>query len=127
MFEAYMTDDNVPDEYLDFQWDWGDGTNEGGIGYTEASHDWSNGSANGTNYTLNLTVSDGTFTVNQALTILILNRVPRLIYDLPIEVDTLTPFPLPTMFTDDDGSIVSWQWFFQDPVNLEGGIPPRHG
>mgnify|MGYP001166837336 FL=1 len=121
LFEAYMTDDNVPDQYLDFQWDWGDGTNEGGIGDTEASHDWSNGSANGTIYILNLTVSDGTFTVNQTLTILILNRVPRLIYDLPIEVDTLTPFPLPTMFTDDDGSILSWQWFFPDPVNLDGG------
>ena len=72
-------------------------------------------------YNLTLTVSDGTFTVNQTLYILILNRVPRQIFDLPIEVDTLTPLPLPTVFTDDDGTIDSWEWFFDEPVNLDGG------
>ena len=121
MFEAHMTEDNVPDQYLDFQWDWGDGTTEGGIGYLEADHAWENGTANGTFYTLTLTVSDGTFITNQTLTIIILNRVPRQIYDLPIEVDTLTPLPLPTVFTDDDGTIVSWQWYFDEAVNLDGG------
>ena len=121
MFEAYMTDDNVPDEYLDFQWDWGDGTSEGGVGYIEAPHDWDNGSANGTIYSLVLTVSDGVFVVNKTLNIIILNRIPRQIYDLPMEVDTLTPLPLPTMFTDDDGTITSWQWIFYEDVNLDGG------
>ena len=121
MFGAHLTEDNVPDEYLDFQWDWGDGTNEGGIGYLSAAHDWSNGSSNGTFYTLTLTVSDGTHTVNQSLIILILNRVPRQIFDLPLEVDTLTPLPMPTVFTDDDGSIDIWQWIFTEGVNLDGG------
>ena len=121
MFEAYMTEDNVPDQYLDFHWDWGDGTSESGIGHIETDHAWSNGTANGTMYNLTLTVSDGTFTVNQTLYILILNRVPRQIFDLPIEVDTLTPLPLPTVFTDDDGTIDSWEWFFDEPVNLDGG------
>ena len=121
IFEAYMTDDNVPDQYLDFQWDWGDGTTEGGIGYLEADHAWENGSANGTMYTLTLTVTDGTFITNQTLNIIILNRVPRQIFDLPIEVDTLTPLPLPTIFTDDDGIIDSWGWYFDEAVNLDGG------
>ena len=121
LFEAHMTDDNVPNQHLDFQWDWGDGTSEGGIGEVEAAHSWSNGSANGTIYTLTLTVSDGTFVTNQTLYIIILNRVPRQIFDLPIDVDTLTPLPLPTVFTDDDGTILSWEWFFDEAVNLEGG------
>jgi PKD repeat protein len=121
IFEAYMTDDNVPDQFLDFQWNWGDGTTEGGIGYLEADHAWENGSANGTMYTLTLTVSDGTFITNQTLSIIILNRVPRQIFDLPIEVDTLTPLPLPTVFTDDDGTIDSWGWYFDEAVNLDGG------
>ncbi len=121
LFEAYMSDDNVPNQYLDFQWDWGDGTNEGGIGYLEAAHDWAIGSSNGTIYNLTLTVDDGTFQANQTVSIIILNRVPRQIYNLPLEVDTLTPLPMPTIFTDDDGTIDTWQWIFTEAVNLDGG------
>ncbi len=121
LFEAYMTDDNVPDAYLNFNWDWGDGNNEGGIGVIEAAHSWTTGSANGTIYNLTVTVSDGTFTVNETYTIIIFNRVPRQIHTLPLEVDTLTPLPMPTIFTDDDGVIVDWQWLFTEPVNLDGG------
>jgi PKD repeat protein len=121
MFSGHLTSDNVPDDYLSFDWDWGDGGSEGGIGDWEADHEWLSGLANGTAYNLTLTVSDGVHIVNKTIQVIVWNRVPRQIYDLPLVVDTLTPLTMPTVFTDDDGTIVEWRWSFDEDVNLDGG------
>jgi len=38
LFSAGRTADNVPLEFLDFQWDWGDGTSSGGQGVYAQQH-----------------------------------------------------------------------------------------
>jgi len=121
MFSAVQSDDNVPLEHLTFTWDWGDGSQDSGRGMYEAAHSWGSGSANGTAHDLTLTIDDGTHTANLTITVWIFNRVPRQIFFQPMTTYTLTPLDMPTVFTDDDGSIVSLQWWFDEDVNLGGG------
>jgi len=122
LFSGITTQDNVPFDYLTFTWDWGDGTSESGMGLYEASHEWAIGSANGTPYNLTLTVDDGTHIGNISITVMVYNRVPRQVFFQPMTAYTLTPLPMPDVFTDDDGIIVATLWQFDEGVNLAGGI-----
>ncbi|MEE2812620.1 MAG: PKD domain-containing protein, partial [Candidatus Thermoplasmatota archaeon] len=123
LFSAAQTDDNVPLNNLHFEWDFGDGSAPvSGLGLYTISHEWDVGSAEGTSYTLTLTVNDGTHEANVTSTILVMNRVPRQIWFDDMETHTLTPLLMPNVFTDDDGTIVSTEWWFDEDVNLDGGI-----
>ena len=75
-FSAARSDDNVPLNQLIFTWDFGDGTVVSGQGLYEISHEWTVGSANGTEYILTLYVDDGTHLANMTVSILIENRIP---------------------------------------------------
>jgi len=121
-FSAARTDDNVPLNQLIFTWDFGDGTVLSGQGLYDVSHEWDVGSANGTAYNLTLYVDDGTHVANMSVTILIMNRVPRQVWFTDLQTSTLTPLSLPSVFTDDDGTIVSTDWWFDENVNFDGGI-----
>ena len=110
MFSARSTVDNVPHEEIEFTWNWGDGSDEGGLGLVEASHAYVDGSADGTVYTLTLTINDGTFVVEHQVYVRVLNRVPRQVFDQELQTYTLTPLTLPDIFTDDDGIIVEYRW-----------------
>jgi len=121
-FSAARSEDNVPLNQLTFTWDFGDGTVVSGQGLYEVSHEWVVGSANGTEYILTLYVDDGTHLTNMTVSILIQNRVPRQIWSEDLQTTTLTPLSLPTVFTDDDGTIVDTDWWFDENVNLDGGI-----
>ena len=119
-FSARGTTDNVPLEQLDFTWDWGDGQSESGQGLTESGHSWVDGSADGIIYTLVLTVDDGNHIVEHSLYIRVLNRLPKQIFDEPLQTYTLTPLTMPTVFEDSDGMIVEYFWYFEGGVNLGG-------
>ncbi|MDP6324115.1 MAG: PKD domain-containing protein [Candidatus Thalassarchaeaceae archaeon] len=121
-FSAARSEDNVPLNQLTFTWDFGDGTILSGQGLYDVSHEWATGSANGTAYNLTLSIDDGTHTANMSVTILIMNRVPRQVWFDDLQTSTLTPLNLPTMFTDDDGTIVATEWWFDENVNFDGGI-----
>ncbi|DAC63947.1 MAG TPA: hypothetical protein D7I10_01015, partial [Candidatus Poseidoniales archaeon] len=121
-FSAARSDDNVPLNQLVFTWDFGDGTVVSGQGLYEISHEWDIGSANGTEYLLTLYVDDGTHLANMTVSILIENRVPRQVWYEDLQTTTLTPLSLPTVFTDDDGTIVDTDWWFDENVNLDGGV-----
>ena len=121
MFSALGTTDNLPLEELYFEWNWGDGEIESGIGLYESSHSWVDGSSDGIIYTLSLLVSDGIHDVEHTIFIRILNRVPQQIFDSQLQTYTLTPLELPVVFTDSDGMIVSYDWTFEEGVNLDGG------
>ena len=121
-FSAARSDDNVPLNQLVFTWDFGDGTVVSGQGLYEISHEWEIGSANGTEYLLTLYVDDGTHLANMTVSILIENRVPRQVWYEDLQTTTLTPLSLPTVFTDDDGTIVDTDWWFDENVNLDGGV-----
>ena len=121
-FSAARSDDNVPLNQLVFTWDFGDGTVVSGQGLYEISHEWDIGSANGTEYILTLYVDDGTHLANMTVSILIENRVPRQVWYEDLQTTTLTPLSLPTVFTDDDGTIVDTDWWFDENVNLDGGV-----
>jgi len=118
LFSAGQSSDNVPIDYLNYQWNWGDGSSEGGIGDYSANHEWTEGDNSGTNYTLTLTVNDS---VNEASTILyihVYNRLPRILFNETMVVDTLTPLQMPAMYADDDGEMTSYNWQFAGGVNL---------
>jgi len=119
-FSARGTTDNVPLDELIFTWDWGDGQTEDGRGAAEAGHSWVDGSADGIVYTLTLTVDDGLHSVEHSIYIKVLNRLPKQIFDEPLQTDTLTPLTMPTVFEDSDGMIVEYYWFFEGGVNLDG-------
>ena len=121
MFSALGTTDNLPLEELYFEWNWGDGEVQSGIGLYESSHAWVDGSAEGIVYTLSLLVSDGIHDVEHTIFIKILNRVPQQIFDSLLQTYTLTPLTLPPVFTDSDGMIVDYDWSFEEGVNLDGG------
>ena len=121
-FSAARSDDNVPLNQLIFTWDFGDGTVVSGQGLYEISHEWAVGSANGTEYILTLYVDDGTHLANMTVSILIENRIPRQVWYEDLQTTTLTPLSLPTVFTDDDGTIVDTDWWFDENVNLDGGV-----
>ena len=105
---------------MEFTWNWGDGSDEGGQGIFEASHSYVDGSADGIVYTLTLTVNDGTFVVEHQVYVRVLNRVPRQIFAEELQTYTLTPLEMPDVFTDDDGHIVEYLWTFDTGVNLSG-------
>jgi len=119
-FSARGTSDNVPLEELVFTWDWGDGQTEEGRGAAEAGHSWVDGSADGIIYTLILIVDDGIHVVEHSLYIKVLNRLPKQVFDEPLQTYTLTPLTMPTVFEDSDGMIVEYSWFFEGGVNLDG-------
>jgi len=120
LFSAENTIDNVPHDQLNFTWNWGDGSAEGGLGLVEASHSYVDGSATGIVHTVTLTVSDGTHVVENQIYVRILNRVPRQIFDGELQTFTLTPLSLPDVFTDDDGHIINYKWTFEEGVNAAG-------
>ena len=120
LFSARSTVDNVPHEQMEFTWNWGDGSDEGGQGMVEASHAYVDGSADGIIYTLTLTIHDGTFVVEHQIYVRVLNRVPRQIFAEELQTFTLTPLEMPNVFTDDDGIIVEYLWIFDEGVNLSG-------
>lgn len=119
-FSASRTSDNVPVEHLTFNWDWGDGESDSGVGLYEAGHSWIDGNANGTIYSMGLSVSDGTHASELTILIRILNRVPRLVHDGVLQTYTLTPLSMPEIFVDDDGMIMEHRWDFEGGVNLDG-------
>ena len=124
-FSSRLTQDNIPLDLLWFQWDWGDGNVESGYGLTEVSHAWNDGDADGTVYTLALTVNDGIHRVTVDYLVTVMNRAPSVILSQPLQTFTLTPMILPDVFEDVDGAIVSWAWDFEtgeagDGVNLGG-------
>ena len=60
IFSAYQTADNVPLEYLAFEWDWGDGSDvTTGVGLYTANHEWGDVVGPNQTYILTLSVSDG--------------------------------------------------------------------
>lgn len=118
LFSAGQTSDNVPIDHLIFNWDWGDGTMEGGIGDYSAHHEWTEGENNGLNHTMILTVNDSINEASFILNVIVMNRLPRVIFDETLFVDTLTPIQMPDVFVDDDGAMISIDWQFIGGVNL---------
>ena len=64
-----------------------------------------------TSATINLNISFN-FTVN------VKNRLPRMTFDEALVVDTYTSLPMPVLYTDDDGELVSIDWQFVGGVAL---------
>ncbi len=125
LFSASLTNDNVPTQNLSFQWNWGDGMADGGIGMFEVAHEW--GDINGINatYNLTLTVSDGINIGVKVIIVHVNNRVPFQIFSENMSTFTYTAIVMPDVFKDSDGSIVSYSWKFFGGVNLDGGVTDR--
>ncbi len=117
-FSAVNTIDNVPLDKLNYSWNWGDGNIDFGTGLYEIDHSWSDGDSDGVSYILKLRVDDGKQFAETSLQIIILNRVPKLIYEGSLFTNTLTPLTMPTMFVDLDGIITDYEWKFEGGVNL---------
>lgn len=110
---ALSTQDNVPNDHLLFNWSWGDGEVEGGIGHTVVSHEWTEGgNGNGNELTVMVAAWDGKNTGYHNFSVFVKNRLPRLIFDDVLIVDTYTSLPMPELFVDDDGELVSIDWQF---------------
>lgn len=124
-FGAERTTDNVPVSHLQFTWDWGDGDLEGGKGVSSAYHLWADGLTAVTTYNLTLTVGDGVNTASKIIQIFVNNRAPGQINSDVIITETFTSTMLPDVFEDEDGVLVSWNWDFEEGVNLDGGIVDR--
>ncbi|MFL2961436.1 MAG: PKD domain-containing protein [Candidatus Poseidoniaceae archaeon] len=124
-FGAERTTDNVPVSHLQFTWDWGDGDLEGGKGVSSAYHLWADGLTAVTTYNLTLTVGDGVNTASKIIQIFVNNRAPGQINSDVIITETFTSTMLPDVFEDEDGVLVSWNWDFDEGVNLDGGIVDR--
>ena len=120
-FSSFGTSDNVPIEQLSFQWDFGDGSIDSGVGLYEVGHSWADGSANGTVYSMTLRASDGTQYAEKSILVRVMNRVPREILTDSLQTHSLIPLSMPDVFTDDDGIIVEYRWSFDEGVNLGGG------
>jgi len=121
LFSAGRTADNVPTENLHFDWNWGDGSSQGGVGMFSAHHEW--GALNSTNQTFNLTlsVSDGINIGIKSILVHVNNRVPVQIWSENMTAYTYTPLVMPDVFKDYDGQIVTYAWSFPEGVNLNGG------
>jgi PKD repeat protein len=110
---ALSTQDNVPNDHLLFNWSWGDGEVEGGISHTVVSHEWTEGgNGNGNELTVMVTAWDGKNTGYHNFSVFVKNRLPRLVFDDVLIVDTYTSLPMPELFVDDDGELVSIDWQF---------------
>lgn len=121
IFSAYQTADNVPLEYLDFEWDWGDGSpKSSGKGMYTANHEWGDVVGPNQTYTLTLSVSDGVNVGQKTIEIVVNNRQPYQIFSDILTTYTYTPLLMPDVFTDDDGENLSLSWAFEDGVNLDG-------
>ena len=112
LFSAGRSVDNVPIEHLDFQWDWGDGTQSGGIGVYSQQHEWDDIDGESETFNLTLTVSDGINVGTKTLLVHINNRVPVQIYAETLTTMTYTSLVLPDVFVDDDGEILTHAWSF---------------
>ncbi len=121
IFSAYQTADNVPLEFLDFEWDWGDGTPlSSGTGLYTANHEWGDVVGPNQTYVLTLTVSDGINVGQKTIEVIVNNRLPYQIFSDELTTYTYTPLLMPDVFTDDDGENLSLGWVFEDGVNLDG-------
>ena len=121
IFSAYQTADNVPLEYLDFEWDWGDGSpKSSGKGMYTANHEWGDVVGPNQTYTLTLSVSDGVNVGQKTIEIVVNNRQPYQIFSDILTTYTYTPLLMPDVFTDDDGENLSLSWAFENGVNLDG-------
>ena len=125
-FSASRTVDNVPIQNLDFQWEWGDGTFDNGLGAYVAQHQWGSIDSAVEAYNLTLSVFDGFNTGTKSITVFVNNRVPYQIFTDNLTTYTYTSVTMPDVFTDDDGSIVSFEWDFAEGVNLDGGITDQN-
>ena len=126
VFSAYQTSDNVPLEFLDFEWDWGDGSSvESGKGMYTANHEWGDVVGPNQTYSLTLTVSDGVNIGQKVIEIVVNNRLPYQIFSDELTTYTYTPLLMPDVFTDDDGSNLSLSWNFVGGVNLDGADVDR--
>ena len=125
MFSASLTSDNVPTQNLTFEWNWGDGVIDSGVGLFQAPHEW--GDINGVNatYDLTLTVSDGVNLGVKSIEVIVNNRIPYQIFSDNLSTSTYNSIVMPDVFKDDDGSIVSYAWFFPEGVNLGVGVSDR--
>ena len=125
LFSAGRTGDNVPIDYLDFEWNWGDGTIDGGQGAYSQQHEW--GDINGVNATFNLTLTvfDGINFGTKTILIHINNRIPVQMFAETMTTMTYTTLVMPDVFKDIDGEIVSFDWSFTDGVRLGSGMPTR--
>ena len=119
-FSAFGTTDNVPVDHLFFTWSWGDGSIDSGTGLFQVSHNWGDGSAEGSLYPMNLGVSDGEQYSEISVLVRVLNRVPERVFNGNLQTYTLTPLRIPDIFSDSDGGIVSYNWVFEEGVNLDG-------
>ena len=121
IFSAYQTADNVPLEYLTFEWDWGDGSDvASGVGLYTANHEWGDVVGPNQTYILTLSVSDGINVGQKTIEIVVNNRQPYQIFTEELTTYTYTPLLMPDIFTDDDGENLSLGWVFENGVNLDG-------
>ncbi|MEC7508132.1 MAG: PKD domain-containing protein, partial [Candidatus Thermoplasmatota archaeon] len=74
LFSAGRTTDNVPTSYLNYSWDWGDGSADAGPGMFSANHAWTDIDAQNETFTLVLTVSDGANIGTKAVDVVVNNR-----------------------------------------------------
>tara|TARA_B110000444_G_scaffold259360_2_gene302916 strand:- start:66590 stop:70792 length:4203 start_codon:yes stop_codon:yes gene_type:complete len=125
LFSASLTVDNVPTQNLSFQWNWGDGLTDGGIGMFEAPHEWGDIDGINATYNLTLTVSDGNNIGVKNIVVNVNNRIPYQIFSDNLSTFTYTSIVMPDVFKDSDGSLVSYAWFFPEGVNLDGGVTDR--
>jgi len=125
LFSASLTVDNVPTQNLSFQWNWGDGIIDDGIGMFEAAHGWGDIDGINATYNLTLTVSDGINIGIKSILVNVNNRIPYQIFSENLSTYTYTSIVMPDVFKDSDGSLVSYSWFFPEGVNLDGGVTMR--
>ena len=125
-FSATRTTDNVPLDYLDFQWEWGDGSLNSETGLYLAQHQWGAIDTVVEEYNLTLSVFDGINTGQISITVYVNNRVPYQIFSENLTTYTYTSLPMPDVFVDDDGTIVTYEWSFPGGVHLGGGITDQN-
>ena len=125
LFSAGRTTDNVPTSYLNYSWDWGDGSADEGPGMFSANHAWTDIDAQNETFTLVLTVSDGANIGTKTVDVVVNNRLPVQIEAGPITTVTQTATVMPLVFEDQDGTIESWSWSFPGGVHLGSGAVDR--
>ena len=125
-FSGSKSSDNVPVENLLFQWDWGDGSIDSGIGLYLAQHEWGDITGENITFNLTLTIFDGINSGQKSILVYVNNRVPYQIFSDNLTTYTYNSILMPDVFTDDDGSIVQYEWSFPEGVNLGGGITDKN-
>ena len=123
LFSAGRTTDNVPTNYLNYSWDWGDGSADEGPGMFSANHAWTDIDAQNET-TLVLTVSDGANIGTKTVDVVVNNRLPVQIEAGPIttvtQTATVMPLCLRTRIT-----IESWSMVLPGGVHLGSGAVDR--